>query len=209
MSILDRLASAQGLNSTDPNKQLAQELAESGDENAIRELAEGLGYKNKRIQSDCIKTLYEIGERKPALIAAYDEAFLKLLDDKNNRLVWGAMTALDCITALNPDKIYAKLAKIMEVTDKGTVITRDHCVGILAQLASVNKYADDALTLLFEQMQSCPTNQFPAYCEKTLPVINDAHKEAFIKLMESRKEDMETDSKKKRVEKVLKKLKAK
>lgn len=93
-NVIARLASSQGISSTEPNKQLAREIVAAKDKDAVKTLAEHLGDKNKRIQSDCIKTLYEVGEQAPELIAPYAAAFIKLLDDRNNRMVWGAMTAL-------------------------------------------------------------------------------------------------------------------
>src|ERR1041385_1990762 len=104
-SIIERLASSLGKRDEKPNQELAASLVKSKDKKAIKELVEHLSDKDKNIQSDCIKVLYEIGEQKPELIADYDKEFLALLDSKNNRLVWGAMTAIDCIAAISPDSI--------------------------------------------------------------------------------------------------------
>ena len=77
-----------------PNQELARDLATKKDKAGIREIAENLWNKDKNIQADCIKVLYEIGYLEPKLIADYAEDFVKLLKSKNNRLVWGGMTAL-------------------------------------------------------------------------------------------------------------------
>ena len=42
-------------------------------------MVENLGNKDKSIQSDCIKVLYEIGYIKPILISNYVNEFTKLL----------------------------------------------------------------------------------------------------------------------------------
>src|SRR6266513_422108 len=98
MTVLDKLATALNRRDEVPNQELAKEIVRSNDRRAVKELIENLAHKDKNIQSDCIKVLYEVGEREPALIAPYYNEFGKLLDSKNNRLVWGAMTALDSIT---------------------------------------------------------------------------------------------------------------
>jgi hypothetical protein len=185
---------------------LAQNIVERNDNEAVRELVDNLKNRDRNIQSDCVKVLYEIGERKPALIADLAEEFSLLLDNKNNRLVWGAMTALDSITLENPKSIYRMLAKIVYIADDGSVITRDHAVSILTKLASLEQYADKVVPLLVEQLKHCPTNQLPMYAENALPIITERNKTVFIKTLNSRLADIEKESKRKRVEKVIDKL---
>ena len=206
MSILNKLASSLNRRDEKPNQELAKQIADKNDKKAVKELVENLNNKSKDIQSDCIKVLYEIGERKSALIAEYAKEFVTLLDNKNNRLQWGAMTALATITLENPKIIYSALSKIIAIADSGSVITRDHCVNILIRLCSVKQYADDAFSLLTEQLLNSPTNQLPMYAENAMPIINDKNKKSFIKTLSSRLDDIEKDTKRKRVEKVIKKL---
>jgi hypothetical protein len=207
MSIIDQLASSLGRRDEVPNQELAKKIADKNDKKSVVELVNHLKNKNKDIQSDCIKVLYEIGERKPELIAGYVKEFVALLDDKNNRLQWGAMTALDCIVCESPKIIYANLARILKASDNGSVITKDHAVNILIKLCSVKQYAEDAFSLLTEQLLACPTNQLPKYAEDALPVIADKNKKAFAKVLERRLGEIEKDTKRKRVEKVIKNLK--
>ena len=87
MTILNRLATALKRRNETPNQLLAEEIVRTNDEYAVEELVENLRNKNRNIQSDCIKVFYEIGERKPALIAGFHKQFGKLLDSPNNRLV--------------------------------------------------------------------------------------------------------------------------
>jgi HEAT repeat protein len=206
MTVIDQLASSLDRRDEIPNQELAKKIISKNDKKAIKELVENLQNKNKKIQSDCIKVLYEIGEKKPSLISEYAKEFIQLLDSKNNRLQWGAMTALDSITLENPKLIYTSLVKIISVSDNGSVITKDHAVNILIKLSSFKQYTDDAFSLLIEQLLMCPTNQLPMYAEKALPVINDKNKKLFIKTLSSRLNDIEKETKRKRVEKVIKKL---
>lgn len=206
MTVLNKLASVNNIRNTGPNKELASAIIKSSDKKAIKELVENLNNKDKNVQSDCIKVLYEIGEQKPELIAGYDKEFLELLDHKNNRLVWGAMTALDCIAAINPKGIYKHLPKILDIAEKGSVITKDHGVGILTKLAGEKAYADTALILLLDVMKIAATNQLPKYAEDAIPVIVDKYKKDFVKVFTVRLDDFEKETKKARLQKVIKKL---
>lgn len=206
MTIIDRLATALNRKDEAPNQELARSIADREDREAVKELVVNLYNRDKNIQSDCIKVLYEIGNLKPSLVAEYSKEFVTLLDHGNNRLVWGAMTALDAITLEKPEVIYLELAKIVDVTDKGSVITKDHGINILIKLCSVRPYADHAFCLLIEQLKRCPTNQLPMYAENAMSIVNDKNKDLFIKTLISRLDDIEKDTKRKRVEKAIKKL---
>lgn len=206
MSIINKLASSLNRRDEVPNQELAQQVALAKDKGAVKELVENLSHKNKDIQSDCIKVLYEIGETDPALIAPYVKEFVCLLEHKNNRLQWGAMTALDSITLEVSKDVYASLSKIVLAADKGSVITKDHAVSILIKLCSLKQYAGNAFVLLNEQLLGSPANQLPAYAEKAIPVITEQNRKQFLQTLTLRLDDIEKDTKRKRVEKVIKKL---
>jgi hypothetical protein len=206
MSIISKLASSLHRHDEVPNKELAQQIIKANDKKAIKELVENLSNKDTKIQNDCIKVLYEIGEHQATLIAGYDKEFLALLENKNNRLVWGAMTALDCITSINPKGIYKNLAKILAAAEHGSVITKDHGINILIKLAADKNFTDSSLTLLLDQLKTCATNQLPMYAENALPVITGKYKNDFIKVLTSRLNDIEKESKQLRVKKVIKKM---
>ena len=204
MSIINKLSTSLNRRDELPNIKLAKEIADKNDKNAAKELIETL--QNKSLQNDSIKVIYEIGERKPALIAGYAKEMIALLEHKNNRLQWGAMTALHTITLENPKVIYAGLGKIIAAADRGSVITKDYAVNILITLCSIKNYASNAFSLLIEQLKGSPVKQLPMYAEKAMPVINDTNKLLFIKTLVSRLDDIEKDTKRKRVEKVIKKF---
>ena len=207
MSVLGQLATALGRRDEVPNQELAQRIVREGNTAAVQELVENLEHQNKAIPSDCIKVLYEIGAANPDLIAKYYKEFRKLLESKNNRLVWGAMMALDTIVLKQPKGVHRLLSKILKTADSsGSVIARDHAVGILAKLATLKPYRRDSIALLIEQLMSCPNNQFAMYVEMSAPVIDAENKERFRQLIEKRSAELERESAKKRVAKVLKKL---
>jgi len=116
------------------------------------------------------------------------------------------MTAINSITLHITDDVYAALPQIIDAADKGSVITRDHTVFILIKLCTVKKYANDSFELLVDQLRNCPANQLPMYAELAIPAINGKYGPRFVETISARLNDMESDSKRKRVEKVIKKL---
>src|SRR3989441_12589003 len=206
MTILDKLASSLNRRDEVPNQQLAMQIVDGNDEKAVLELVRNLTNKNREIQSDCIKVLYEVGERKPALIARYAGEFSSLLDSENNRLVWGGMAALDQIALADPKTIYGMLTKIVGSGERGSVITRDHAVGILIKLASLAQYREKVIPLLIEQLKRSPTNQLPVYSENLVPIVTDKNRAAFVRTLASRLDDIHKVAKRKRVERVIAKL---
>lgn len=205
--ILEKLASSLGRRDEIPNQELAKEIIITLDKKSVKELVENLTNKNKDIQSDCIKILYEIGTIHPALISEYTENFVKLLQSKNNRMHWGAMMAINSITTENPNIVFSILSKLAIVVESGSVITRDNYVSILTKLCAVNEYMNDAFLLLNEQLVSCPSNQLPMYAENALSIITEHNKDIFTKTLLSRLNNFEKESKRRRIEKVLKRLK--
>jgi hypothetical protein len=206
MTVLNLLASSQGLKGNDANILLAKELSISKDAGAIKELADNLNNKNKNIQSDCIKTLYELGYLNPELIADSHAGFIKLLASKNNRLVWGGMIALATVTDLRHKEVFASLDKIVETINKGSVITIDSGVEILSRLNRHDEYFNTTDPLLIEQLWKCPVKQLPMYIEKAEISINNRNKEIYSTIIVKRKPECENDSQVKRLEKSLKKI---
>ena len=205
MSIIYKLASSLNRRDEIPNQELAKEIVNTKNEKAIKELIDNLSNK-KAIQNDCIKVLYEIGERDPKLIAGYINEFVEQLNSKNNRLQWGAMTALSSIVGECPEEIYAKLPTILSAADKGSVITKDHALNILIGLCSTKEYQESSFSLLMEQLLKSPTNQLPMYAERAMPIVNDDNSVLFVETLTSRLDDIEKEIKRKRLEKVIKRV---
>lgn len=206
MTILNLLSSAQGIKGNEANILLAREISRSSNKSAIKELVNHLTNKNKNIQSDCIKTLYEIGYLKPELIANHHADFIKLLTNKNNRLVWGGMIAISTITDLKHKEIYASLGLILQTIEKGSVITIDCGIEILSKLNKHLNYFNTTDPLLIEQLWKCPIKQLPLYIEKSLVSINSNNKEIYQTMIEKRKTECNKDSQKKRLDNLLRQI---
>jgi HEAT repeat protein len=209
MTVLDRLASALSRGDEAPNQALAQEIAAAGDAEAVRELVAHLSDSNKEIASDCIKVLYEIGALKPELIAAYADDFIKLLHSRNNRLVWGAMTALGSIAPLRAADIFRQIDVITEATQHGSVITQDWGVRVLAAVAAQDAaYAARIFPFLLTFLRRCPPKDLPRHAESVLDggAVNAGNRDELLTVLEGRKGALAAQNK--RIEAVIRRIKA-
>lgn len=204
MAVIDRSAYSQKRRDEVPNQVLARDLVARKDKAGIREIAENLRNKNKNIQADCIKVLYEIGYINPDLITAFAEDFISLLKSKNNRLVWGGMIALSTIADKRSEILFAHLAEIQKAMKVGSVITVDNGVATLAHVASVgDQYNQAIFPFLLQHLKSCRPKDVAQHSEKSLPAVNGSNKSQFIKVLEKRIEDL-SGSGLTRVKKVIK-----
>ena len=170
---------------------MARELATKKDKKGIREIAENLWNKDKNIQADCIKVLYEIGVIEPKLIADYAEDFVKLLRSKNNRLAWGGMTALAEVAKASPEAVFKNFDAIKKAKETGSVITMDNAISTLAYTAAANnKYNQAIFPYLLNHLSFCRPKEVPQHSEKTMPAVNTSNKNEFLKVLEKRMEDL-------------------
>jgi hypothetical protein len=191
MSVIDKLAHSLGRRDEVPNQELAQDLATKKDKKGIHEIAENLWNKDKNIQADCIKVLYEVGAIEPKLITNYTDDFVKCLRSKNNRLAWGGMTALAEVAKANPDMVFKNLDAIKKAKETGSVITVDNAISTLAWTAAGNQqYNEVIFPYLLKHLSFCRPKEVPQHSEKTMPAVNVSNKADFVKVLEKRTEDL-------------------
>lgn len=205
MSVINNIAYYQNRRDEVPNQQLAHQLAESRDKTGIQEIAENLWNKNKNVRSDCLKVLYEIGYRDPHLIAEYVDDFLKLLDEKDNRMVWGGMIGLATIADLRPHEIWERIDDVIAAVDKGSVITVIWGVKTLARVAASDQaYRLKLFPILIDQLHECLPRDVPLHAESILCAVDKTFSAPFLLALESRKPEL-TSSQKKRLNQVINK----
>ena len=134
--MLDQLASSHQRLDQALNQLLAKNIAAKKDADAISELIELVQHSSTRVKGDAIKVLYEVGEIDPLLIAPHLPVFAHLLRGNNQRLVWGAMCAIDCIAGVEPRKVHHHLPTVLKAMDGESVIARDHGVNTLVKLCT-------------------------------------------------------------------------
>jgi hypothetical protein len=208
VSVVNQLASRLNRNDEEPNIELAHTLANEENHAGIEEIIENLSSKDKKVQHDCIKVAYEIGQVKPELISKYAQTFIELLKSRNNRLVWGGMTALSTITEESSETIMAHLHTIKSAMKIGSVITIDKGVLTLAKLAAVSKENNDVIfPFLLEHLENCRTKEVPQHSESTMLAVTDENREGFLNVLRKREPYLSAPQLK-RVKKIYKTLEA-
>lgn len=201
--VFDHLSCNLGVNSDEPNIELASSLCASRNEGAVETLIGGLQSSNPAIAGDCIKVLYELGRRSPDMIADYASVFIKLLHSKSNRMVWGGMTALALITRLNPSDVFAGKDTVIKAYENGSVITRDESISVFAELSRADeKYERIIFPLILRHLASCRPKEIPQHAQRALAAVNEANASAFKSVIEKRI-DLLSSPQRKRVEKIL------
>ena len=206
MSVLNRISCLQDRRDEVPNQELARELAATENLDGIKEIAENLFNRDKNIQSDCIKVLYETGYIKSELIGEYVGDFIKLLKSRNNRLVWGAMIALAVVAAMKADVIYENLETIYSAMKQGSVITIDNGIKVLAAVASKNEeYNKSIFPYLIDHLKTCRPKDVARYAESTFVAVNVQNNGEFMEVLKGREVSL-TSSELARVKKLYKVL---
>ena len=197
-----------GINNEIPNQELAKELCRTRDTTAILELVQCLFKGSTAMKNDSIKVLYEIGEAQPELISPYAAEFIELLRSHHNRLVWGAMTALATIADRdpNPGIIIQNIDLIIGVIRKGSVITVDNGISVLAKAGSVNhEYESVVLPFILEHLATCRPREVAQYAERSMVLANSGNQAQLRAVLEKRRDTL-TAAQQTRVRRVIKKV---
>src|SRR5512135_3293474 len=208
MSALDKIAYSLNRRDEVPNQELARKLAATKDRVGIQEIAANLWNQNKNIRSDCLKVLYEIGYIAPDLIAEYVDDFLKLLQAKDNRLIWGAMIGLATIADLRTKEIWKHIDEVIGAIECGSLITVVWGVKVLSSVGAADKkYLHKIFPFLLTQLQTCLPRDVPLHAESISRLVGKSNRKEFIAVLESRQSAM-TSAQLSRLKKVLKKIPA-
>ena len=191
MSVLPKLAGAQGRSDEEPNKELARALVAQNDIDGIREVADNLWNEDKRVRIDCLSVLEQVGLLEPAMIEDHAGDFIELLFSNDNRLVWAAMINLALVADLKPDEIFARYDELMKVIDRGSVITRDNGIKALAKVAGAgDEYGQVIMPYLLEQLASCRAKSVPQYAESIRVAVGPDCEEQYLRILKGRKGEL-------------------
>ena len=208
MKITERLSSQQNRRDQKPNIELGQEIARLQDKEAIKEIQGLLNSVNTSIEvlADLIKTLESVGESTPELISYLYPEIRKYLDHAENYMVWRSMCVLALIGPFNRKLVFQDLSKILDIMDRGSVITRDHGINLLIDLYSQKEYQKDIAPLLEEQLIKAPDNQLGQYAEKWMKVVATSDIDNLLNILNKRFPELSNESHKKRIDKIISKL---
>lgn len=204
--MIEKIAYNLGRNDEESNINLAIELCNTKDLEGIKEIVNGLKNDKEQIANDCIKVLYEIAERNPELVADYVLDFIQLLKSRNNRLVWGGMTAISRITFLKHKEVFENIDTIIKAYENGSVITRDNSISVFAELAKLDKkYEKIMVQKIIKHLETCRPKEVGQHTERAFICVNEENSKEFIDVLAKRREYL-TDAQKKRVDKIIKKI---
>jgi len=204
--MIEKLACKLGRKDEIPNVELAEYLCQQNDIAGVSEIINGFRGNDKAVANDCIKVLYEIGERNPKLISDYALDFISGLHSKNNRLAWGSMTALAAIAEYAPEPIFENLPLIISAYEKGSVITVDNSISVLAKLCRANEsYAEKILPIIIKHLQECRPKEVPQHAERASVCFNSKNAKECSAVLEKRLPYL-TPPQQIRINKLLKKL---
>jgi len=204
--LIELLACKLGRNDEIPNIELAEKICSSMDKDGVSEIVGGVKSKEQAVANDCIKVLYEIGQRKPDLIADFADDFITALSDKNNRIVWGSMKALACITPIKPEALINRLPEIVTAYKKGSVITVDNSISVFAQLCKASSDCRATVfPILLDHLANCRAKEIPQHAERIAICIDSSNEESFRKAFVDRVGDL-SESQKSRIVKLMNEL---
>lgn len=160
--------------------------------------------EGKALRHDCIKVLYEVGKIRPELINKHVETFLKLLDSRSNRMVWGVMIALSTVVAREAEAIHARIDRIYRTMAVGSVIAIDAGVRVLSGVASTKpEYNREILPYLLEPQRTCCSKEIPQHTESIMLAVGTENIEELLVILAERKEEL-TKPQEIRVERIIK-----
>jgi len=142
---------------------------------------------DKKIQSGCIKLLYEIGYREPSLIAGHAELFVRLLKNRNNRLVWGGMIALSTIARSCPEALFERRVELLEAIRGGSTITQDRGMMTLGLVAAADpRYLKELFPKLLAILRGSEAKDLPKFGEHLKPALSREYAASYVEALESR-----------------------
>ena len=203
MSIIPHLSSSLGRKDEEPNKELGRRLVETRDLQGIREVGENLGNENRSVQIDCLSVMEQVGLLAPELIEDYLEDFLRLAFGVDNRLIWAAMINIALIADRKPREIMEQLDELIEVIERGSVITQDNGIKILARVGGIDpEYNDQIFPYLMDQLKTCRPKSIPQYAESILTAVDPENQDHYLAVLNERMDELSL-AQEKRVKKII------
>jgi hypothetical protein len=190
MSVLPKLASAQDRRDEQPNKDLGRQLVENHDIAGIQEVAENLWNEDKQVRTDCLSVLEQVGLLERELIEDHVADFVELVFGKDNRLVWAAMINLALIADRRPHEVFERFDDLVQVIEKGSVITKDNGIKTLAKVASTStEYEEVIAPYLMEQLRTC-RSRVPQYAESIRLTIDLDTRDQYLSILNDRFDEL-------------------
>ena len=203
-SIIDRLSHSRQRIDQGPNKEIARQLATTGDMAAVKELIALLLHPDKRVVYDVLLVLAHLAELDPLMVSVHLSSFFPMTSSTINSHIWASMIVISRITRGNESVVFEHLSEILNGMSRSTVVARDHGVRILVQLYQHPEYCEDVFTLYLEQLYMAPDNQLGQYALRIYPYIKPIHRPDVIRVLEERESELVNETHRRRITKILK-----
>ena len=143
---------------------------------------------------------------EPGLIQDYVTDFIELTFSRDNRLIWTAMIDLALIADRRPNEIFERYDDLVKVIDRGSVITRDNGIKVLARVAATGmEYNTAIMPYLLRQLQGCRPKSVPQYAESIRVAVSSDNREQYLGILHERIDELST-AQQRRVKKLLRTL---
>ncbi|MBN34074.1 MAG: hypothetical protein CMM46_04725 [Rhodospirillaceae bacterium] len=98
-------------------------------------LASSLGRRDEELNMALAENLcIQADARDRSLLAPHTKLFTRTIRSRDNRVVWGSLTALAAIATLEPEAVFAALDEMLAPAQAGSVIAWDRALDIRAAL---------------------------------------------------------------------------
>jgi hypothetical protein len=149
MTLLNRLSSAIGVKTQNPNREAADACVH--DPKLLEDIAAGLAGQNPAIVGDCAEVMAKVAEASPLLIAPYIGRLAPLLTHKTTRVRWESAHAISLAAPYSPQHLFPLLRTLTKLLrDDPSVVVRDYAVDALIGYGATG---DDAAELVFPPLR--------------------------------------------------------
>lgn len=181
-----RFAGALGRKDFGANVELAEEIAESEDAAALREVLASVESGKRREAQDAIHVAFAVGERAPGLLVPHMDELVDTLHERDNRLVWGAVYALSTLVGTVPERCFEALPHVLDAAARSTVIAKYRALMILVGLAEDARYYAEVAPLLVAHVRAAAVNQLPTFADRAEGCLRGAERAGLAAVLHER-----------------------
>jgi hypothetical protein len=113
------------------------------------------------------------------------------------------MINIALIADRKPDQIMERMEELIDVIDKGSVITRDNGMKILSRAGGANpEYNQRVFPFLIDQLRLCRPKSLPQFAESVYIAVNPANQDQYLAILDQRLDEL-SPAQAKRVKKII------
>jgi hypothetical protein len=188
MDIAAELASARGVRGEGPNIDLAERLAHHPDRAAIGQLEALLAGEDPRLSGDALTVVRELAAQSPAQVDHLAPVLAPLLSSDVNRVVWGAAEAMHVMSRTMPRAVAPYVDSLMEAVRHGSVITCDHGIGAIGNVAAARP---EAVPFILGHLRTCGARYVPLRADRAIAAVTAQNVDEFLLVLDARATELD------------------